>query len=280
MLRTLEDVAAGRHELLRPQAVLTEAQGCEDFPWEAMLSCTTAEADRVLAVGNPLAPAGRFWLANRARSGWHVIQISAEHHPNLREGRTVISGGPSRAWADRIATDYGRDSGVYRSRVLGEFPEQAEDALIRRSWIEASNERWEAEHESAQGETVLAVDAARYGPDETVCAAMRGPIVLAVHSWHGADIMESAEKVRRLAEQYGLMPGPGGGRNIAPLTFGPATRWWDDDCPRPQRARGKIVVDVVGLGAGVADRLAEWRYRVEDYNAGKPAVDPSRFANR
>ena len=48
-------------------AVITEAQAVPDFAWEAVLSCATGAEDRVLAVGNPLTPSGRFYAASRQR---------------------------------------------------------------------------------------------------------------------------------------------------------------------------------------------------------------------
>ncbi len=49
-------------------AILTEAQGVEDFAWEALLACATGAEDRVLAVGNPLAPSGRLRSVAAVRS--------------------------------------------------------------------------------------------------------------------------------------------------------------------------------------------------------------------
>ena len=63
-------------------AVITEAQGVEDYAWEGVLACVTGSDDRVLAVGNPLEPSGRFFHASRA-PGWRSIRISAFEHPNV-----------------------------------------------------------------------------------------------------------------------------------------------------------------------------------------------------
>ncbi len=114
----------GFHEE-RVMAILTEAQGCEDFAWEGLLACATGAEDRVLAVGNPLRPSGRFYTVSRPRSGWRPIRIAASEHPNLTEDRTVIPGGPSTAFCERIAREYGRDSGIYQSRVEATSPTQA-----------------------------------------------------------------------------------------------------------------------------------------------------------
>lgn len=50
----------GFHEA-RVLGCITEAQGVEDFAWEAIQACATGPDDRLLAVGNPLTATGRFW---------------------------------------------------------------------------------------------------------------------------------------------------------------------------------------------------------------------------
>ncbi len=235
-------------------AILTEAQGVEEFAWEGLLACATGSQDRVLAVGNPLTPSGRFYVASRPESGWKAIRIAADEHPNLREGRTVIPGGPSPEFAQRIASEYGRESGIYQARVAGEFPDQGEESLFRRSWLEAAVgrlERWR--HDHAGSEPILAVDVGRFGADATVCAVLRGPVVTRIESWGGADLMETVDRVRALAGEEGVEPGEG--------------------------RSGVIIVDVVGLGAGVADRLVELGYGVVEFNGGTRASDAQKFAN-
>ncbi len=50
-------------------AIITEAQGVEDFCYEAMQRCATGAEDRILVVGNPTAPSGRFYHVHQPRSG-------------------------------------------------------------------------------------------------------------------------------------------------------------------------------------------------------------------
>lgn len=45
----------------RVLGVITEAQGVDDFAWEALQACATGPEDRLLAVGNPLEPQGKFY---------------------------------------------------------------------------------------------------------------------------------------------------------------------------------------------------------------------------
>ena len=58
------------------------------------------------------------------------------------------------------------------------------------------------------------------------------------------------------------------------VTVGELTRVLDKYKPP------KIIVDVVGLGKPIYDRLHELKYPVAPYNAGWTALDPERFADR
>lgn len=52
------------------------------------------------------------------------------------------------------------------SRVLGEFPNDADETLCARSWLKLAAQRWEEWKD--HGSVVVSVDAARYGADESV----------------------------------------------------------------------------------------------------------------
>lgn len=45
----------------RVLGIITEAQGVEEFAWEALQACATGPEDRLLAVGNPLEASGKFY---------------------------------------------------------------------------------------------------------------------------------------------------------------------------------------------------------------------------
>ena len=236
-------------------AVLTEAQGVEEFAWEGLLACVTGSEDRVLAVGNPLSPSGRFYSVSRS-TNWRSLRISAEEHPNLLNGKAPIPGGPSREFVQRIAQEFGEGSGIYRARVLGDFPDEGEEGLIRRSWLEEAAERFvrhEFRFEAARAVPVIAVDPARYGPDYTVLAVRRGPVLQEIIAWGQTSTMETVGRLREELRRVGVTPDGGG---------------W-------------VIVDEVGLGAGVVDRLKElgYRYHAYPFNGGRKAYDQERFLN-
>jgi len=106
-------------------------------------------------------------------------------------------------------------------------------------------------------ETVIGVDIARYGEDESVAYLRIGPDVVAADYWRGNDTMASAGRVARMI--------------------------------RAQRASGRSTVtanvDDIGVGAGVVDRLIEEfsgdRFVIiQGINVGESAIDSEHYANR
>jgi hypothetical protein len=120
--------------------VLDEADGVADELWTAADALATNDSSRILAIGNPDTAGSRFEKVCKAGSGWHVITISAFGSPNFTDEavpdavrRVLVM--PSYEAKTRL--DHGEESAVYRSKVLGEFPEQSENAVIRAKDVEA-----------------------------------------------------------------------------------------------------------------------------------------------
>ena len=145
----------------------------------------------------------------------------------------------SQQFRDEIAFQYGKDSNYYRVRVLGEFPTAEDDVVIPLDLCEAAKVR-EVE---VYGETLWGVDVARFGRDRTVLIKRRANATIAVHkSWSGQDTMQTAGRI--FAE-------------------------WNDT-PPAERPLG-VYVDVIGIGAGVVDRLQELGLPVTGVNVAEEA---------
>ena len=105
----------------------------------------------------------------------------------------MVPGLTTAKWVEERRETWGEDNPIYRARVLGEFPDQEEDTLIRLSDVEAAAVRGqeelsvnEAENEAKQ-EVVLAVDVARYGSDRSVILRRRGDLVEEVRVFRQLD---------------------------------------------------------------------------------------------
>jgi len=130
---------------------------------------------------------------------------------------------------------YGLESNIYKIRVLGEFPVSNDDCIIGLDVLEAAVNRGI----EGFGETVWGVDVARYGFNRTALAKRQGPKLLEpLKYWAQKDLMSTVGLIK--------------------------TEW---DNTEKEKKPSKIVVDVVGLGAGVVDRLKELELPVVGINA-------------
>lgn len=153
----------------------------------------------------------------------------------------------SAGYAADMAAQYGETSNVYRVRVLGEFPLSEDDAVIPLGLIEAAVDR---EVSPADVSVVWGLDVARFGDDSTALCKRRGNVMLEpIKEWRKLDLMQTVGKVMR---EY-------------------------LETPEEQRPTS-INVDVIGLGAGVADRLRELGAPARGINVGEAAaIDERRF---
>ena len=261
----------------RLMVCITEAQGVEPFAFEAALACATGSENRILAVGNPLAPSGRFFEVSRSGS-WTAHRISAFDCPNVIEEKELIPGAITVEGVRRIAEEYGEGSGIYRARVMGEFPEESEYGLCQRSWLEAAAERHAKVLPSiaaSRAEPIVAVDPARYGPDKTAVAILQGPTLTKLRLWSRKDTMETTGLVVDELRRAGVVPERDARDDERLLQLVAEQELRTGYGSARLQATGTVVVDEIGLGAAVVDRLRELGYRVREFNGGS---SPSSFS--
>ena len=176
--------------------VVDEAEGVSDEIYEGIESVMTSAQPRLLLIGNPTTMSGAFRRAfHEERRLYHTVTISALDSPNVRENRIVVAGLTTARWVEERREIWGEKNPIYRARVLGEFPEQAEDTLVSLSALEAAadEDRLDYQVEGASGDlAVLAVDVARYGSDRSVILRRRGSIVEGIQTLRNLDTMELA----------------------------------------------------------------------------------------
>lgn len=241
--------------------VVDEAAGVPEDIFEAIEGVLTSEHSRLLLLGNPTAIGGTFHRAFRG-AGYRTIHIGAFDTPNFTAFGITEQDFRDNAWEARITGSlpnpklitpswaydkfmtWGPESPAYQARVLGNFPAAGDDTLIPIAWVEAAMERWA---DAAPGEPVeIGCDVARYGSDDTVIAIRRGRRVEPLLAYSQKDTMETAGLVRA--------------------------------AHREARA-AEVKVDVIGIGAGVVDRLKEQQCPVTGINVAEAAREPERFRN-
>lgn len=146
---------------------------------------------------------------------------------------------------EQIAATYGRDSQQYKVRVLGEFPLGNQDSVIPRAWVEEAVSR--DIRPTGREIKVWGIDPGR-GGDPTGFCERQGRGVTELLEWNDENVMTVVGKVKKR---------------------------WDELAPsaRPQA----IFVDVIGIGAGVADRLSEMELPVTSINVAEMASMKDRF---
>ncbi|MGO9057290.1 MAG: hypothetical protein ACLQU2_07880 [Candidatus Binataceae bacterium] len=269
----------GKHVLI----IADEAPGIESGIWDAVAGIMAGGKVHVVMAGNPTIASGAFFDAfTKERGLWNCFTIDAFDSPNLT-GLTLeqllrldnADGGPldrnpfpylvTKRWVydQRRAWWHGSESSSpnWMSRVLAEFPDQAENALIRMNWLEKAKRRTLQNPVSdiGSGSLVAGVDVGGGGEAETVvyvceCTHDRRKII-AMGAWRGED---TRGQVVNFLNQF--------------------------------RSRLNIVrVDAIGVGHNFGLHLRDCRFPVDLINVGMPCKskpqwgenDPARrFVNR
>lgn len=154
----------------------------------------------------------------------------------------IAAGRISTEWAEQRKRQWGENSALYQRRVLGNFHADDEDSVIPLAWVEAAVDRWHewqrAGFPPIEGPVWTGVDVGR-GGDSSVLARRTGHAVTLV--------VKNVRDTMAIADLAASEP-------------------------------GRCVVDVIGVGAGVYDRLKQTGKNPAPYaGSGKsPLRDRSR----
>lgn len=271
--------------------IVEEASGVEASIFEAIEGCLTGEDPKILLIGNPLRPVGRYYDSHR-KGSWHRVHISALDSPNLKQCGMPIDAGvgwrpsdpsavtlddllwPEPAYPELIGPrdvvemgeEFGWESPVFLARALGEFPDHGEDQLIPLSWVEEATKKylvWKEGRQASKSE----LEGAPIG-DGIPKAPSEGALSQASASFAEGPAVPPAPSAPL---EFGVdVARYGGCENAVVIRQGAVvlkTSTWrgldlmattgriaglvDEWQPRVVR------IDVVGMGGGVYDRLRE-----------------------
>lgn len=266
--------------------VIDEACGVPKHLYDSIDALVTNEHCRVLAIGNPDDPASHFSSICKPGSGWNTIHLDGLRSPNITYDRVVGDDPAHPKWpllaalmeaedipySTEVVPDELREylvnerwieeriqrwagvgrtsishldheqikdmlrqrthgSSLFEAKVRGVFPESASDGVIPLGWLTQAVNRWRSkqgydgtvpsERADQPGHLILGVDVARTGADETCLALRYGSYLTELHRMRVTDTMEVADRVASYMHE-------------------PNTT---------------AVIDVIGIGAGVYDRL-------------------------
>lgn len=200
----------GKHVLI----IADEAPGITAEIWDAVAGTMAGGVVHVVMAGNPTVPSGAFFDAfGKERALWHCHTISAFDSPNLK-GLSLeqllqmdpAEGGPldnnplprlvTKRWVyeQYLSWWHGSESSSpnWLSRVMAQFPQQAQNALFKMAWLERAKQRaLEAPIVDAGSNSLVAGVDVGGGESETVvyvceCTHDRRRIV-AMGAWRGED---------------------------------------------------------------------------------------------
>ena len=148
----------------------------------------------------------------------------------------------------QVARTYGEDSSAYRVRVLGEFPKADDDTVIPYALVTAAQQRDIVER--ADASRVWGLDVARFGDDTSVLSERSSRRLQWQEEWKNLDLMALTGRVKNM---YDSRP--------------------------PSQQPNLILVDVIGLGAGVVDRLRELGLPARGINVAEAASMSDQYLN-
>lgn len=240
--------------------VIDEACGVSKTIYDAVEGLLSAGLMvRLLLIGNPTNENTEFGKSFKSQL-YDKFHLSAFDSPNFTTFGITIEDMRNNTWEKKIVGDlprpylttpkwvyeryqeWGEDSPLYQVRVMGNFPEEAEDTLIPLFWIE----RAQLLNLEPSGVKSLGVDIARSGGDESVIIMRHGGVASAPKVWTHKDTMQSTGIIKNYIDEH-----------------------------KPDI----VNIDVIGMGAGVVDRLNEQEYGVNGVNVGERATEPDKYFN-
>ena len=224
--------------------IVTEAHAVGQQHFDALYRLNPK---KILLTGNPLTEDGEFFESHHGHSHlWRTVNIRAQDSPR------VTGEGEPGDWPglvgpediERIRQRYGEDSPLYKMQIGNEWVEGlASQVVVPLSWVVKA----ETAEFAQVGVEVLGVDVARQGRDSTVIYARKGRVARLIWKAQGQDTMQTADQVAAYVK----------------------ARPWTH-----------VVVDGVGIGAGVVDRLRQLGIGCVDFQSGAAASDSGQYANR
>lgn len=228
--------------------IIDEASGVPEKIFEAAGGSMSGERVTTLLLSNPTRTSGTFFDSHhKLRDRFRTIHVGYFPDPDTRPMGAYHSPRVSPEFEEDMRRRYGVGSTAYRVRVLGEFPLTDTDTVIPYALVQSAIHR-DIIMPPQLMET-WGVDVARYGDDDSVLVRRtRLGVDPDIRVWHGLDTMQVAGKVKMA---------------------------WDEAPSRPD----VILVDVIGIGSGVVDRLRELGLPARGVNVSEAASASERYRN-
>ena len=167
--------------------LIDEASGVPREIYEVAEGALTGDNSFAIMTGNPTRTEGYFYDAFHKNSWqWTTFTFNAEKSENVSP-RTI----------EEYKRKYGRDSDVYRVRVLGEFPKEAGDSVFVLADIEDAIVREKGYYDDS-GPEVWGLDIGGNSTDSdaSVLVKRKGYHFYEIKKFHNLDLEELAERLK------------------------------------------------------------------------------------
>jgi len=219
--------------------IADEASGVPEGVFEAASGSMSGESACTILLGNPVRSTGMFYNTHtKLGAYWKTLKVSCIDSPRVSDD-----------YVADMKLRYSESSNAFRVRVLGEFPVSDDDTIIPREMIEAAIDR---QVKGTGGSVVLGVDVARRGKDASAICIRQGNHVL------GREVL-----IRKKLDTMQVVG------------------WIESEMKNLTSSGyeiGEVLIDSIGLGAGVVDRLLEKGIDVRGINVSEsPSVGSEYF---
>lgn len=210
--------------------IFDESKSVLSATFDAAEGALTTPGAIAIAMSTPGEPQGRFYEIQSRKPGYDDWWVR-----HVKKTEVIAAGRMTEKWAEDRKLQWGDTSAVYLNRVEGEFAASDEDSVISLSAVERAVDRWRQVNESGKwGDFVcVGADIARSGENKTVLALR---FALGIQSLRRSSKEDTMQTTGRVAGVMRAHDGPS-------------------------------LIDVIGVGAGVYDRLREQGLHAIAFNA-------------
>lgn len=221
--------------------IVDEASGVERDIIDTIKATLSNDDSLMIMIGNPNTRDCAFFdCFTQFHKEWHLFTMNAEESP-ITDKENIR----------KLADEFGRESDVYRVRVLGEFPYMDPNCVM------SSEDLWrctEVDHyramRQAYGEFRFGIDLARYGDAESVIYRRSGLAVVENKIFVKTDPNDVVDRAFLMQHQ---------------------ADWKRNDCV--------YVVDAGGMGQGVMRNFYKTGRKVLEFHTGGTPTD-NQYANK
>jgi phage terminase large subunit len=219
--------------------IADEASGVPDPIFETAVGSMSGKNCTTILTGNPVRTSGLFFDTHHSLKDMWFT-LHVSYEMSSRVDRDMV---------EQVRRTYGEESNAFRVRCLGLFPKADDDTVIPFELVELARTRDIVVPPFMP--TVWGLDVARFGSDKTAIVKRNALRVNSVQIWSKLSTMEVIGRVKAQYDEVKSTP----------------------ECPNT------ILVDVIGVGAGVVDRGRELGMPVRGINVSESPSSVEKYLN-